>query len=574
MKIYTPIGSKTRLFEMMQNVNKVKLNENAYDVGTQNNILETEFNKLIQGQLKVKQSNTQTNGDKTFVELDCNDENNNNVKFRFELSSSEGDQEGIFNVNAATMSNFTFIDASGGNNIEIIDDGLREFNAEHSDDILNVASDNADFETKEPEIDEAFLEAAKKIDSYPFGGTPRTMQTSRSYADQKPTNPKLRVKAPELEKIVDEELITTPYSINIPERKRKMILTAVDNLRKKGENGFRKFTTKEINAEVQKIKNLRLSDIDEEFIGATDSKSPVGSTSNSDNSSDDKRLAIKSAIESLKKVYPYHTFNAKQVYDEIKRMKREAKNIKEEINILEPKAGDYNTGGLEKYDDIPQKAFNNLPQNNKNEIIEQAIDYVNDQLEKMGTSREQMPRDQYTAYIRKIAQIMFEKDQMRMNEEKDEYPDPIGKKFKAKSTYPKPRKKPQTTVKLDEINIKPEKQAEKQAKSDISKQYPFGGNNIHGSSSEKWTKRPLPYNTKFTNPDDPSNIEFSDLREEEDTGMKFNPESDEIEQLAREKEETGEVLQGGKGDDKSALEFNPEQVLLGLKVEADTPGIS
>jgi len=44
---------------------------------------------------------------------------------------------------------------------------------------------------------------AIKIDSYPYGGGSERMQTRINYVDQKPTNAKLRVKSPELDKIVE-----------------------------------------------------------------------------------------------------------------------------------------------------------------------------------------------------------------------------------------------------------------------------------------------------------------------------------------------------------------------------------
>jgi hypothetical protein len=44
---------------------------------------------------------------------------------------------------------------------------------------------------------------------------------------------------------------------------------------------------------------------------------------------------------------------------------------------------------------------------------------------------------------------------------------------------------------------------------------------------------------------------------------------DEVQQLAQDKEETGEMLQGGVGDGKSPLEFNPEQILKGMEVEIE-----
>jgi len=426
MKIYTPIGSKERLWEMMQNVNKVKLNEDMNGMAEQNIVLKTAFDKLSQGKLTIKNTDTQTNNNETFVVLNCVDEHNYDLKFTFKLTANEGDQDGVFNVNSIVMTNFSYRNGS----IELDENGLKQFNAEHSQDLLNVVSQYADFESQEPEIDEEYFKAVQKIDSYPFGGTPRSMQTMKAYANEKPTNPSLRVKAPELDKYVDEN-----------------------------------FGSKNFN--------------------------DLGS-------------------------------------------------VNKPVNL----------GGY------VEKQFNTLPREKQVQFYRRAFEII-----KANSGNPNMktidvePDDLYQTTMNLFTRYM---EQLNEDNEENIYPDPIGKKFKSKAKYPKPKKKPSTTVKIDEINIKPDKQAEKQAKSDISKHYLKRGDN-YSDSLDKWSKNALPYDTKFTKPNDPENVDFNDLRE--------NPESDEIEQLAREKEKTGNVLHGGKGDNKSPTEFDPDQVLMGLKVE-------
>ncbi len=63
--------------------------------------------------------------------------------------------------------------------------------------------------------------------------------------------------------------------------------------------------------------------------------------------------------------------------------------------------------------------------------------------------------------------------------------------------------------------------------------------------------------------------ETTEKEPETNDGMSLEPKGDEIAQLAQDKEESGEVLVGGKGDGKSPLEFDPEQVLKGLEVEKE-----
>ena len=45
--------------------------------------------------------------------------------------------------------------------------------------------------------------------------------------------------------------------------------------------------------------------------------------------------------------------------------------------------------------------------------------------------------------------------------------------------------------------------------------------------------------------------------------------ADDVEKIAKEKEEMGDVLHGGLGDDKSPLDFDTEQIIRGMKVEME-----
>jgi hypothetical protein len=89
----------------------------------------------------------------------------------------------------------------------------------------------------------------------------------------------------------------------------------------------------------------------------------------------------------------------------------------------------------------------------------------------------------------------------------------------------------------------------------------------------------LPYDTELNVNEKEDEIETDDEPEEiaTDDDMSNEPETDKIEQLAQDKEETGEMLQGGIGDGKSPLEFDSDQVLKGMEVEiehSDNPMIS
>jgi len=216
MKIYKETGSKDRLFEMMQRVNRVTLNEDTFGQPQNNGsmgILTEKLRQLTDGTLKVQQSNTQTNGDESYLELKCIDDSGNMI-FNFRINASTGDQDGVFNVNSAELVNFKLNNTANGQSIEIDEPELKQFNAEHTNEFIEIASNYADFETQEPNIDEEYMNAIKKIDSYPFGGGSTRMQTGKAYADEKPINPKLRVKSPELDKFVDESPAADYYANN------------------------------------------------------------------------------------------------------------------------------------------------------------------------------------------------------------------------------------------------------------------------------------------------------------------------------------------------------------------------
>jgi hypothetical protein len=217
MKVYKPIGSKDRLFEMFQNVNKVKINEGLYEAGSPNlnadNVLNMAFNQLKNNGLNIEHSNTQATGEENFVELMCTDKQGNNITFVFKVQSTEGDQEGVFNVNGVILNSFSYDSADGEETIDLAEDGLKNFNQQHSREFFDVIDKYVDVEEPaENEVQEAIdLIDAIKQDSYPFGGGDDRMQTGKNYGDEKPTNDAVRVKAPELDKFIQESNMNTSF---------------------------------------------------------------------------------------------------------------------------------------------------------------------------------------------------------------------------------------------------------------------------------------------------------------------------------------------------------------------------
>lgn len=454
MKIFNSNGSKERLFEMMGRVNKININENINEIGGQSlnpiNVLNVAFNQLVGKKLNIQQSKTYVGDNESFVELMGIDGEGNNVTFTFKVAGTEGDQDGVYNVNNALLTSFSF-DSASGDVIELEENSLNQFNMQHKNEIIGIVSDYVDFDENVPEIDESYLDAIKKIDSYPFGGTPRTMQSSQAYGDKKPTNSNVRVNAPVLDKFVDEEVTI-------------------------GTTGIMGGTPKPI---------------------TSSTKSQI------ENIPEEKKKIIKTAINNItvKKGKPEYAPTAAEVQAEINRIKTVDKTVKESDETTMSKNDDFMFTTPVKYSG--EKAFNTLSPNNKNVVIGIAQRDIDNQLRKSGINVESYMRTNYDEYIdkiKKLALIYFEQEYSRqaVNEE-DNYPDPLGKKFKTKSKYPKSKKKPQTTVSIDE------------------------------------------------NGDDEENVEI----------------------LTKKHDETGEKLKGGLGDDKSPMNFDPEQVSLGIKVEME-----
>jgi hypothetical protein len=498
MKIYKPIGSKERFAEIFQGVNKVKLNEGFGQNYNPQAVLEMAYEGLKNGTLNIVHSNSQGEGEQSFIELVCKDKQGNNITFTFKTLSSAGDQEGVYNVDKTIMTNFSFDDQTGEDSVEMDENALKQFNAQHANDLFDAVKEYIDVEETEPAIDEIYEDAIRKIDSSPFGKNSfDKLQTGKAYADEKPVNPAIRVKSPELDKFVNED------------------------------------------------------------------------------------------------------------------------DLNKEVSF----EGNNNT----------TKVLNTVSQELKEKIILDAATVVNRGLEKQGLSRYDMPKEAYNKLIKHVGLAIFEDYSAKVNENLNEeeakiagdYPDPMGKKFKPKEHYPKKKRKPQTSVKLSETeeennyeetsdsNTPIDKRAKKTAQSDIHKEF----------------NRTVPYDTKFnagidekaeeplTGDDNVTDTEFmnkerqglqggekdvpsdttNDINPETEMGtekdvkagtgedqishqpMDNEPAGDEIEKIAQDKEEAGEMIAGGKGEGKSPLEFTSDQILKGMRVEmehTDDPMVS
>ena len=214
MKIYNQIGSKERFLEMFQGVNKIKLNEAIIGgdntLVTKGSILNNAFEELKNGSLKIQNTNSQADNGESHVEVSGSDDAGNQVTFRFKTTSSQGEQDGVFSVDSAELIEFIF--RNNSYNVEIAegDKILQQFNVEHAQDMLDVVSEYVESDTGVSDVEDSLYEdAIKLIDKVPYKKGTEDMQTNKAYADQKPTNPALRVQSKELDEDMNS-LLHTP----------------------------------------------------------------------------------------------------------------------------------------------------------------------------------------------------------------------------------------------------------------------------------------------------------------------------------------------------------------------------
>ena len=582
MKVLNSIGSKERFVEIFQGVNKgIKLNE-AFGQGLNpNSVLEDSFNQLKTGNLKIEHSNTQSSGNENYVELICLDRQNNNITFTFRVVTTQGDQDGVFNVESATLTQFGFDDADGENTVNMDEGALKQFNAAHASEISSIADEYVDVE--EPvdiDMDEQYRTAIERIDAVPYAKGTETMVKHSEYADEKPTNPDLRA-GDAFNKFVKEEMddMFNPEDI---------------------ESGFQQHDSPESDEPL----------VDPDTIQPSQEEVPE----------ETKRIILQAYDNLVERAKQQRKFDYSptqlEVEDEILRITGK-KVVKEKTRVFPKEAEPW----LEEeiaVDDIAQKT---LTPEKKAEYIQKAKDFIEGSLgAQMFYGMMPEERNKLIAeYANRIfmAEMAAGNYGVSMNEEESsDYPDPIGKKFKPKSSYPKKKKKPQSVTRIDETEgEKLIKQHYSALNADMDynklatayqnllklKRNEFRGTGVVQTALASLRDAITGYlnqvrGLKVSNEDVQNYFEnmltkYSSVAEGEEEeeltmhvpqgemdgandptndGMSLEPAGDEIEQIAQEKEAAGgDMIPGGKADGKSPLEYPADQVKMGLDVEKE-----
>jgi hypothetical protein len=213
MRIYKPVGSKSRLVEIFQNVNKVKLNEDlGFGPVDGKTALAKGFQALRSGQLSIQggggnNTTVQMTDDNSTVQIVGVDSNKNEYTFVFKLTFTDGDQEGVYDVQSVQIQNFKYVGSNGGQTLELDESDLQNFNSQYTNELFDIVDKYIDVKGPQQPSAEELQEAIRIIDSIPFGKNSfDRMQTGKNYADKKPTNDSVRVESPELDKFVKEDL--------------------------------------------------------------------------------------------------------------------------------------------------------------------------------------------------------------------------------------------------------------------------------------------------------------------------------------------------------------------------------
>lgn len=337
-------------------------------------------------------------------------------------------------------------------------------------------------------MEEQYRTAIERIDSIPYKKGTETMVKNSEYANEKPTNPALRA-GDALNKFVKEELEDMLGS-------------------------------DEIEYNPEDIENLSIDNDSETETGEDDEQQVDPDTlqvpEQEDVPEEKKRIILQAYDNLIERAKQQRRFDytPTQIDVENEILRLTGKNVVKEKNRVFPKEAEPFLESEVMTTDNMQKS---LSPEKKAEYILKAKEFLEAQLgsaDFYGMTPEERNRViAYNANQIFVAEMAQGNKGMGMNEEEQsgDYPDPIGKKFKPKSNYPKKKRKSHSTVNLGEE---------------------------------------------------------VDIENDVDTDGTVEPGND-IEQLAKEKESTGDVLRGGKADDKSALDYPQDQVEMGVDVEKE-----
>jgi len=425
MKVHKPIGSKERFLEMFQGVNKINLNEDILTKGEgSGNIDKEAFDELVQGNLNIEQTNTQASNGENYIEIVGADDAGNVATFKFLVTTTPGDQDGVATVDSAKLIQLGIqgqgYNTKSGEGVNTIVD----LNAQRGQEMIDLVSEYVDTNDDMPDISEEMYEdAVKFIDKVPYKKGTEQIQTSKAYGDEKPTNPALRVDSNQLDKFVKESDLEASGDLELPPDFRMPKITNDDT-----DDG-----TKGIDPLDEPI----------DF----DADEPVEAVS------PEKAALINQAYESLVAA-GNQAPTVEDILREVDKLGGVTKTVEKTRAIPRGAEEFYESSKSDvtdiiNADDVVAHGYNTLlPEEQKVGIIKMADEMLSN---KLGVKKFQIPKGDYVRMVQKFALEIYHRGAVQMNEEEEKtYPDQMGKKFKTKRQFPKKKKKPQTVVKLSE----------------------------------------------------------------------------------------------------------------------------
>ena len=440
MKIFKPIGSKERFLEMFQGINKTSLNEVAVNVmqsGTQ--LIEKAFEELRNKQANVKQTNTQAVGDENYVEIVTNDNEGNEITFTFKVNSTESDQDGVYDVNNGVLSKFKI--KSQTINVEMPENmkAVQEFNANHGSEIIDVVTEFSNFETDiinvdDENKDEVYAEAVKLIDKVPYKKGSEEIQTHNAYADQKPTNPEVRVDADELQKFVKE---MQDFVTNTEEEEEDPFALPPDytmaDLPKDSDvaDPYDENNTDYSGAEASPEEQAIFSQAYDNLVAAGNHAPTTIDIENEINRLQGNIKPVEKTRAISKEAEPFYESTDQDKYEDVVFMQGEEAD--EALEILRNQGEEAALQHLQQWHN-PGQHMGNAELGH-------------------GSSDQTFEKDGYImswSFPLNYIGLQYESSGLDEETKKNDYPDQMGKKFKPKDQMPKKKKRPQSVVKLSE----------------------------------------------------------------------------------------------------------------------------
>ena len=143
MRVFSPIGSKERLFEMLQRVNKITLNEgNIINNPIEN--LKIVFNQLLNDEIEIKRITNDIESNECYTTIDCLGENNREINFVFKSEFIERETDGVIEIEDSKLINFFM--GNDGDSLNIDENTLKEFNDDYNTEIIDFISNYINFE--------------------------------------------------------------------------------------------------------------------------------------------------------------------------------------------------------------------------------------------------------------------------------------------------------------------------------------------------------------------------------------------------------------------------------------------